>query len=277
MYPDKLLVRNPGGLFGPVNLYQLGEEGVSSSRNAVLLKILEDVVISGDDRTICENRGSGIKAMIQSLRAAGMGIPEFSNRVASFQVGFPNHTLMSEDTVQWIEQLGQAGLSATQCVGLALLRDGRTLTNATYRASSGVDSRVATTVLQDLVARQLINQTGSNRWASYSLRTPSATEPTASSGESRLKRPRLSPADRRGEIVAALQTRTRSRAELAEITGMKPQTVRSWLLRLRQEGVIEIIGKPQSNSARYRLLKAAGEQLSLLPPEQLGDQSPGSK
>lgn len=170
MYPDRLVVKNPGGLFGPVNIYQLGEDGISSSRNATLLKILEDVELPGESRTVCENRGSGIKAMIRSLRDAGMVIPEFQPRVASFQVTFPNATLMSESTVQWIESLNEEGLTEAQVVGLALLRDGSVLTNGTYRASTGVDSRVATSELQDLVARGLAIQIGQNRWAQYQLR-----------------------------------------------------------------------------------------------------------
>ena len=32
MYPDKLVIRNPGGLFGPVSVARLGEEAISSSR-----------------------------------------------------------------------------------------------------------------------------------------------------------------------------------------------------------------------------------------------------
>ncbi|WP_462186879.1 MULTISPECIES: ATP-binding protein [unclassified Frankia] len=76
MYPDRLVIRNPGGLFGPVTVDSLGEEGISSARNATLIKILEDVPIPGETRTVCENRGSGIRAMLNSLLAAGMSPPE---------------------------------------------------------------------------------------------------------------------------------------------------------------------------------------------------------
>lgn len=31
MYPDRLLVRNPGGLFGPITVDDLGEEGIPSA------------------------------------------------------------------------------------------------------------------------------------------------------------------------------------------------------------------------------------------------------
>lgn len=47
MYPDRLRILNPGGLFGAVDITRLGEEGVSSSRNALLMKILEDEAIPG--------------------------------------------------------------------------------------------------------------------------------------------------------------------------------------------------------------------------------------
>jgi ATP-dependent DNA helicase RecG len=43
MFPSRLTIRNPGGLFGPVSEDLLGEAGVSSSRNATLLKALEEV------------------------------------------------------------------------------------------------------------------------------------------------------------------------------------------------------------------------------------------
>lgn len=39
MYPDRLLIRNPGGLFGPVSVDDLGEDGVSSARNATLVAV----------------------------------------------------------------------------------------------------------------------------------------------------------------------------------------------------------------------------------------------
>jgi len=94
MYPNRLVVRNPGGLFGPVSVDILGEEGVSAARNATLLQILEDVPIPGGTRTVCENRGSGIPAMIKSLRAARMSPPEFRDRISTFSVTFPNHTLL---------------------------------------------------------------------------------------------------------------------------------------------------------------------------------------
>jgi ATP-dependent DNA helicase RecG len=253
MYPDRLVVKNPGGLFGPVTIDNLGEEGVSSARNATLIKLLEDVPLPAETRTVCENRGSGIRAMLDSLLAAGMSPPQFEDRISSFSVTFPNHTLLSQDTVRWIAALGEHGLTDSQCVALAMLREEEVLDNRAYRAATGVDSRVATAELQDLVARELVSQTGSRRWAQYRL-SPRLSARIAAS-------PR---ADRRPVLLAALGNQTLSRAELAARTGLSDQTVRRWLTIMRQEGTVELTGtSPRSTSARYR----RSDQSALFPQD----------
>ena len=90
MFPDRLSVVNPGGLFGPVTVELLGREGISSSRNTILLRLLEDVTPIGERRAICENRGSGVGAMFASLRRVGLPRPEFDDRISSFKVTFFN-------------------------------------------------------------------------------------------------------------------------------------------------------------------------------------------
>jgi ATP-dependent DNA helicase RecG len=251
MYPDRLVVRNPGGLFGPVTVDSLGEEGVSSSRNSTLLRILEEVPIPGESRSVCENRGSGIRAMIASLRGAGMSPPHFVDKISSFRVTFPNHALMSEETVNWIRQLGEAGLTDSQCIGLAMLREGQVLDNKSYRTATGLDSRIATQELGDLVGRELVTQTGSRRWARYVLNT------RTSDSQVRPTDRRNRPADRREEVLGALGESVLSRAEIAARTNLTNQTVRRWLTILRKEGLVEIAGgaSPQSKNARYRRVR----------------------
>ncbi|WP_078960532.1 ATP-binding protein [Streptomyces sp. NRRL WC-3618] len=168
MYPDRLVVRNPGGLYGPVNVEDLATSNISSARNQVLVHILQNVDLPEGGR-VCEARGSGIGSMINSLRASGMGLPEFDDQVASFQVTFPNASLLDEETVRWIGSLGITGLSDSQLLALARMRNGESLNNNSYRSHLGVDSRVATSELRDLVDRGIVIQAGSRRWATYSL------------------------------------------------------------------------------------------------------------
>lgn len=198
MYPDRLVIKNPGGLFGPVTVDSLGEEGISTARNTTLIKLLEDVPLPGETRTVCENRGSGIRSMLNSLLAAGMSPPQLEDRISSFTVTFPNHTLLSEDTVRWLTGLGENGLTDSQRVALAILREQEVLDNRAYRTATGVDSRVATTELQDLVARELVTQAGTRRWAQYRLSPRLASRTSATTAR----------ANRRAALLTALGEET---------------------------------------------------------------------
>jgi ATP-dependent DNA helicase RecG len=88
MYPDRLMIRNAGGLFGPVSEDELGAEGVSSSRNSVLSALLQEVQLPDSDHVICENRGTGIPTMLEQLRRSGTASVKFSNAISHFTVVF---------------------------------------------------------------------------------------------------------------------------------------------------------------------------------------------
>jgi ATP-dependent DNA helicase RecG len=45
LFIDRLIISNPGGLFGPVSVDTLGSAGVTSARNATLMQLLEDAVM----------------------------------------------------------------------------------------------------------------------------------------------------------------------------------------------------------------------------------------
>jgi ATP-dependent DNA helicase RecG len=251
MYPDRLRIMNSGGLFGAVDIDHLGDEGRSSARNASLLKILEDVAVPDEDRVVCENRGSGIRAMLAALRDAGMSPPLFKDRTTSFEVVFPNHTLLDDETLEWLQNLGREGLSEAQCIALALMRRDQVMDNTRYRAASGItDSRIATTDLQDLVARELVTQTGTKRGARYTL---SEYAITAGSGG---RRPRL---NRRRQILRLLEAHINlSKAEISDGLDLNPKTAEHWLRTLKSEGLVEptLPGRGSRNT-RYRLTAAA--------------------
>lgn len=228
----------------------LGE--ISSARNATLIRLLEDVPVPGETRTVCENRGSGIRAMLDALRSAGMSPPRFEDKISRFSVTFPNHTLLSAETINWIAGLEQTGLTDSQSLFLALLRQGEDepMDNRSYREHTGVDSRVATLELQDLVSRELILPEGTGRWTRYRLAEHRSTA-----------HPQR--ADRRQTILDALGHETLSRAELSSRAGLGDQIVRRWLRVLREENVIETVGgSHRSPNIRYRRT----QQEPLFPP-----------
>ncbi|WP_438387932.1 ATP-binding protein [Actinopolyspora saharensis] len=251
MYPDRLLVRNPGGLHGSVREENLGEEGTSSARNATLLKILEDVPLPGSDRPICENRGSGIPTMLAALREARLNPPRFDDNISTFTITFPNHTLMGEEVVRWIGSLQEPGLTESQCHGLAMLYHGETLNNQTYRNANDLDSRIATNELGDLVSRELVVPTGGRRHARYRLAEglmPEATEEHEGEDDAASQR-----TNRRKELLRALGEEECTRAELVNRTGLSDRTVSRWLSTLVREGVLATTEpSTRSPNVRYR-------------------------
>ncbi|MFI7122609.1 ATP-binding protein [Amycolatopsis sp. NPDC049868] len=247
MYPDRLVIRNPGGLYGSVREENLGVEGTSSARNATLLKILEDTPLPGSDRPICENRGSGIPAMLAAMRDAKLSPPRFADDISTFSATFPNHTLMGDGAVQWIASLREHGLTDSQCHGLAMLFHGETLNNQAYRNANDLDSRIATEELGDLVARGLLVPTGGRRYAHYTLADD--VVPTTADGPVREQRR----ADRREEILSALDEKEASRADLVAATGLPDRTVSRWIGVLLRQGLIEATEKNlRSPNVRYR-------------------------
>ncbi|MCK9875457.1 putative DNA binding domain-containing protein [Frankia sp. Ag45/Mut15] len=244
LYPDRLQIRNPGGLFGPVGLRELGLGTVPpSSRNSVLLKILEDTPLD-PGRTVCENRGTGIARVRAALAEAGMEPPVFEDDIATFTVTIPNHALLDEDTRDWLSTLNIAGLTGAQLTALALTRRGETLTNVSYRGATGVaDSRTATTQLKELRARGLLVREGDRGSATYRL------SPHAGRATKQLDRGRT-----QNDLVLAVLTRTPvSRAEIARQAGLTDEQARQTLARLRRIGQAELVGAPRSRNALWRL------------------------
>lgn len=242
MYQDRLVVRSPGGLFGPVDIERLGEIGVSSARNALLLKLLEDVPARSGG-TVVENRGSGIPAMVRAFREAGMSRPEFRDEIAFFEAVFPNTALLDDVTTTWLTELGVSGLTDSQLLALARMRRGETLKNVSYRSELGVDSRRATAELRDLVDRGLVEVDGARGGASYRL--PSAGPESAAAPEE------VVTAEEADEVWAAL-TEPRTRREVELLTGLPGHSVIYRLRKLREQGLVEQTGAPRSPTSRWR-------------------------
>jgi ATP-dependent DNA helicase RecG len=249
MYQNRLEVQNPGGLFGPVNEDNLGEPGVQAARNQHLIQLLEDLGPA-------ENRGSGIVTMMRAVREAQMSPPEFEDRRTYFRVVFGNETMLDDATVEWLNQFRSLDLSENQRLALAYTLHQQEIDNASFCRLTGADSREATTELQDLVRRGLLQQIGTRRWTSYRL-TAAASESTEREDRqaaARLSR-RWTAQERREAIVEFIRARGTVAARIvAEQLGIPRATVRYDLRRLTAEGAVERTTEdPQDPRAEYRV------------------------
>lgn len=99
MYPDRLEISNPGGLFGSLTVERLGTKGGTSSRNQFLSRILEDVPYTDYDGSVghvVENRGSGYPTISRALEEALMGKPIVRSSLDEFDIVF-RHRRMTEE------------------------------------------------------------------------------------------------------------------------------------------------------------------------------------
>jgi len=160
LFADRLEVHSPGGLFGNVTVDNLEDE--HSTRNARLMRMLEDL-------HVVENRGSGIGAMLEAMRVANLEPPRFDDRRSSFRVVFHNHTLMSPESVTWLNQFATVPLNDRQRVALVYLRQHGEVSNPEYRRLHRVDPLIAGQELRGLVQQGLLVQHGVGRWTTYTV------------------------------------------------------------------------------------------------------------
>ncbi|WP_127499607.1 ATP-binding protein [Actinoplanes solisilvae] len=245
LFPDRLVVRSPGGLYGGVVVDELGEEGISSSRNAVLASLLSDTYLPSGNELVAENRSSGIPAMLAVARQRGLPRPNFRSSIASFVVTMSRSELLNPEVRKWIAGLHAHLPTPAHQIALAMLRENY-LTNEMLR-QWGVDRIAAGQVLRDLVDQGLAVKEGGRRYARYIL-DPSVTgrqaEPDLFSAFVADQRPTVGEALRSsGEATAA---------ELMELTGQSRTAVVKHLNKLMTAGDVDAVGIARSPNRRYR-------------------------
>lgn len=147
VYPDRVEVVNPGGLWGDRTLENIAE-GRSVSRNEVLTRLLSQILDGGGKR-VAENQGSGIARMITAMRRHGLPAPRFELEPGAFKVILERFGLMTPAVQAWLDEIGH-GANRIQDVALVLARDQGSVTPALLRAQLGLDSDDARAELQAL-------------------------------------------------------------------------------------------------------------------------------
>jgi ATP-dependent DNA helicase RecG len=82
LHPDKLVVTNPGGLYG-ITVDRLGRPGTSSPRNGKLVEVCRFARTS-DDARVVETLASGIPKVMEALTVAGLPPARFSDTGIQF-------------------------------------------------------------------------------------------------------------------------------------------------------------------------------------------------
>ena len=242
VYPDRVEVSNPGGLWGGRTVDNL-DERVSESRNTAL-KALMMRAIDEEGRAIAESQGSGIRRMIAVLASRGMPHPEFKAQIGRFAVTIHRFGLLNPETHQWLKDYAGGvadGINRNQQIALVLAKQMGVVTAQNLRNQFGVDSDDARTDINELVDRGLLeivstSGPGSERYGLVLFGDHS----------------RIS--ERQREILQILDpVNPRTVREIAEDIGLSVGAVRNHLRDLVEAGFIEPTAPPSSRNRAYLL------------------------
>ncbi len=250
VFPDRVEVSSPGGLFGNVRLEGLGESGTSSSRNPRLAALLQETGDPVTGRPVAENRGSGVSLMIDRVREDTGLVPIFTANLDQFRVIIPRSSLV---TPEFLDALGQhvdiARLSDAQVAAIALAGAGYDIDQAVLRRL-GLRPGAARTELADLVTLGLLRSRKARDEGPYRLGvdlTSARQSPPV---------PKLPDNGLGAKIMAALrEVEDASREELQQATGTARSRLTSALQELVDLGFIEATAPPHSPNRRYRAIR----------------------
>lgn len=250
--PTKLIVTNPGGLWGLTER----ELGTTSprARNAVLYKMCSAITSDNGARVI-EGHATGIPEVRRTLREAFLPEPFFKDEVISFTAIISSSSTLPTEDLQWLSTLpANQVLSVAQKHALVDMRHGNEVTNSSYRERFPMHSVEARDELQELVQYGLAHVTGAGRSTSYSLGhgSPAGPNPDEDAGTSPTMRP-VTPTSDQERVTHALRAfnEPRRRADIAHATGLSENQTYRILKALIDQGLVTT-DKDPSDKRAYR-------------------------
>lgn len=110
LYSDRLEITNPGGLYGATTVESLGKDGISSTRNEILSRLLTYTPFEAG--YVVENKGTGFLTIQQSLADSLMPPPKVENSLTFFRLTFEKRRITkAEGMIRGRENIAEAILS----------------------------------------------------------------------------------------------------------------------------------------------------------------------
>jgi ATP-dependent DNA helicase RecG len=263
IYPDRFVVTNPGGLFGPVSPADLGVVTVTSSRNARLGKLLEDTPLAGGD-PVAENRGSGFVTLTRRLDAIGMSRPTVRARVADFAVILNSASLLDDVALDVLDGLDTDGWTDLDRLVVAVASREGDVTNERMREVSGEHPADVGASFVRLADLGVLERRGSGRGSRWRLVVDG--HPQVDTHEEHVELAAAEFAPQAVEVLRALAQGPISSTELAALVAIgSKRNVLLWLNRLEDRGLVEPTAlRRRSPANRWRLTDGGFAALDLI-------------
>ncbi|KXI16221.1 divergent AAA domain protein [Gardnerella vaginalis] len=112
IFPDRVVVTNPGGLWGGKTLDNI-DDGESKCRNAALMQLAQYAPIEANriGAGVVEGQGSGIAFMINEMQAWSLPKPQFIPRLGSFSVILQRAKAKLHSNINYINQVNRSQIT----------------------------------------------------------------------------------------------------------------------------------------------------------------------
>jgi len=161
LYPDRVVVRSPGGLLEPVTVENIRDQ--QAARNTDLIRVLRRLGLA-------EDAGRGVDVMQDVMQSEMLDPPRFADHGTAVEVILPIRSAVSPLERTWIRELQQRGhLEPADRLVLVAAARGQALSNRSVRDLLHVDSVAARRTLRRLRDGGYLDQVGSRGGALYRL------------------------------------------------------------------------------------------------------------
>ncbi|MDY6788510.1 MAG: ATP-binding protein [Candidatus Nanohaloarchaea archaeon] len=151
IFPERVVVRNPGGLIAGIGPEDLGKKSIR--RNPDIAYLL-------DKANLVERMGTGINRMKKAMKESGLPEPIF-NTDGEFEV------IIKKGAKEDIGDLSKADLNDRQKKALQVIYEEGKITSSKYQELFGVSKGTAYRDIQDMLEKGFIEKKGSGRGTKY--------------------------------------------------------------------------------------------------------------
>lgn len=230
IYPDRVTISSPGGLWGGVTVQSLAD-GVSHPRNPTLLSLVQSVP-SSSGFLAAEGAGGGIRLIINKMATASLQRPEFRAGPASVTVELRRHGAEVTEFRDWLNSLADRHFSPREDAILLTLKSHGSASVAELHHHLHYDSADIELSLEQLREEGIVRLTPSGQY------TVSTGSPLPSTTDASILK-HLSP------------SHPTTIHELAESSGRTAEELRRSLRRLVRDGWVIATAPPTSRNRKY--------------------------
>ncbi len=243
VYPDRVEIINPGGLWGGKTLQTLAD-GQSRCRNATIMRLASRIQRPKGGAP-AEGQGSGIPLMIRLMRSHALDDPRFDAGIDYFKVTLQRGGAEISKNREWLGDVAGDETSIKEESVLLELRRRGSATVRDLRERLGYDSDEIREIAEVLTERSLVVENPADTYylVDEAFQGKPARKATA-----------------RNAILEILREATEPLGirEIAELSGKKLSTLRAQMSALVAEGIVTPTAPATDRTRKYQPLEAVG-------------------